>query len=264
MCKHKIIRDGHIHSHYCPHGTNDAFELYVEKALSIELEEISFTEHMPLSGDFMDPEFLKSCSPTIDKIEEYIKELDYIKLKYKNKIKINTGFEVDYVEGFEGKTKELLDKYGEKLEDGLLSVHFVKFENLYYCVDASLKEFGKLVEVLGSVEKVYDSYYETLLKAIKADLGSYKPKRIGHPTLVRIFNKEYPLEYTNTKLLEEIVKEIKIRGYEVDFNTAGIRKPYCKEIYPTGIFAELVKHYDIKIVYGSDAHNALDVGRDFV
>ena len=264
MCIHKIVRDGHIHSRYCPHGTTDAFEIYVDKALELELKEITFTEHMPLPANFMDSEFLKLCSPTVDNIEKYIKELDYIKLKYKNEIKINTGFEVDYVEGYEKETKQLLNKYGKNLEDSILSVHFIKLDNVYYCVDASLKQFEELIEVLGSVEKVYDSYYETLLKAIKADLGSYKPRRIGHPTLVRIFNTEYPLEYTNSKLLEEIVKEMKIRNYEVDFNTAGIRKPYCKEIYPSGIFAELVKRYDVKMVYGSDAHNALDVAKDFV
>lgn len=263
MCNHRITRDGHIHSPYCPHGTDESFELYVEVALKLKLKEITFTEHMPLPGDFMEPEFLKYCAPTFEILEEYLKELDDIKAKYKNNIKINTGFEVDYIEGYEEKIKSALNRYGYKIEDCILSVHFIKLEDGYYCVDVSPKEFGKLVDKLGSVEKVYDAYYETLLKAVKADLGMFKPKRIGHPTLVRIFNSEYPLEYTNISLLEEIIKEIKIRNYEIDFNTAGIRKPFCKEIYPSGIFAELVDLYKLKVVYGSDAHTPLDVGRNF-
>ncbi|MDP4145493.1 MAG: histidinol-phosphatase HisJ [Bacillota bacterium] len=261
--ENKVVRDGHIHSPYCPHGTKDPFELYVEKAIELGLQEMSFTEHMPLPGVFMDEEFLKECSPTIEVIEEYIKELDSIKEKYANVIKINTGFEVDYVEGYEEKTKELLDRYGSKLQDGILSVHFIKLEDGYYCVDLGPKQFGELVEKLGSIEKVYDKYFETLLKAVRADLGKYKPKRIGHPTLVRIFNKEYPLEYNNLDFLEELVKELKARNYEIDFNTAGNRKPYCKEVYPSGAFAELIKRYGINVVYGSDAHTASDVGRDF-
>lgn len=263
MKNQQIVRDGHIHSPYCPHGTNDSFELYVEAALNLGLKEITFTEHMPLPENFMDPEFLKSCAPTLDKAEKYLEDLAYIKAKYKQEIKINIGFEVDYIEGYEKNIKELLNKYGDKLEDGILSVHFIKLEDEYYCVDVSPEAFGKLVEKLGSIQNVYDKYYETLLKAIKSDLGAFKPKRIGHPTLVRIFNEKYPLEYTNATLLEEIVKEIKARNYEVDFNTAGIRKAYCKEIYPSGIFAELVERYAVKVVYGSDAHTALDVGRDF-
>lgn len=82
--------------------------------------------------------------------------------------------------------------------------------------------------------------------------------------MVRTFRVKYPLEYTNNTLLEKIAKEIKKRNYEVDFNTSGIRKPYCKEIYPSGIFAMLVECYDVNLVYGSDAHTALDVGRDFI
>ena len=264
MGKNTILRDGHIHSPYCPHGTKDSFELYIEQALKLGLKEITFTEHMPLPGAFMEPEFLKNCAPTQEAIEEYIKEINYIKEEYRSVIKINTGFEVDFVEGYEEETKEMLIRYGSKLEDGILSVHFIKLEDGYYCVDISPEEFGKIAEKLGGVEKVYDKYYETLLKAIKADLGTFKPKRIGHPTLVRIFNTEYPLEYTNLTLLEEIIKEIKIRNYEVDFNTAGIRKPYCKEAYPSGMFAELVETFGVNVVYGSDAHTALDVGRDFV
>lgn len=71
------------------------------------------------------------------------------------------------------------------------------------------------------------------------------------------------MEYANNELLEEIVREIKKNNYEVDFNTAGMRKPYCGEAYPTGLFADLVKEYGVKVVYGSDSHTASDVGRDF-
>ena len=41
------MKDGHIHTPYCPHGTDDKFEQYVEKAIKVGLDEISFTEHFP-------------------------------------------------------------------------------------------------------------------------------------------------------------------------------------------------------------------------
>jgi histidinol-phosphatase (PHP family) len=63
MKNKKIIRDGHIHSPYCPHGTKDTFEMYVEKALMEDLEEMTFTEHMPFSDYFMDDtKFLDECA----------------------------------------------------------------------------------------------------------------------------------------------------------------------------------------------------------
>ena len=253
-------KDGHVHSPYCPHGSNDSFEMYVEKAIKEGLNEISFTEHMPFPLYFMeDREFLDECSPKNEMIEKYFNDLEKIKEKYKNIIKINRGLEVDFIDGYEEKTKELLNLYGSKLDDSLLSIHFINIGNEYCDIDGE-NGFSKAVQALGSVEKVYDKYYETLLKAIKSDLGKFKPKRIGHPNLIRIFNKIYPIEYKNIDLLENIVIQLKARDYEVDVNTAGLRKEYCGEIYVSDIFKELVEQYEVRKVYGSDAHIASDVG----
>jgi histidinol-phosphatase (PHP family) len=259
----KIIRDGHIHSPYCPHGTDDSFEMYIEKALKEGLEEITFTEHMPFPGYFIENRrFLDECALSVEAADKYFEAMKDLKPKYKNIIKINTGLEVDFVEGYEEETKKLLDLYGPNLEDSILSVHFIKINDKYTAIDWK-PGFEEALEELGSVEAIYDKYYETLLIAIKADLGEFKPRRIGHPNLIRIFNNLYPLEYKNTELLEEIVREIKERDYEVDVNTAGLRKPFCGEIYVSDVFKELVEKYGVKKVYGSDSHTASDVGRDF-
>ncbi|MDB2090539.1 histidinol-phosphatase HisJ [Clostridium paraputrificum] len=259
----KWLKDGHMHSHYCPHGTRDSFQMYVERALEVALDEITFTEHMPLPGIFMDEKLLKECSPNEDEILLYLKEATKIKEEYKDKIKINVGLEVDYVEGYEEKIKLMLDSYGEYLDDGILSVHFLKLDDGYHCLDMSVDEFGNIAKILGGVEKVYDKYFETLIKSINADLGRYKPKRIGHPTLVRIFNEKYPIDYKNEALIDKVIKNIKENGYEIDFNTAGLRKAYCKETYPSGVFLDKAIKNNIKMIKGSDAHSAKDVGKVF-
>lgn len=259
----KCLKDGHMHSHYCPHGTKDSFQMYIERALDVGLDEITFTEHMPLPGIFMDEKLLKECSPNEEEILLYLKEATKIKEEYKDKIKINVGLEVDYVEGYEEKIKKMLDNYGEYLDEGILSVHFLRLDDVYHCLDMSVDEFGIIAKILGGVEKVYDKYFETLIKSINADLGSYKPKRIGHPTLVRIFNEKYPMAYKNEALIDKVIKTIKENGYEIDFNTAGLRKQYCKETYPSGVFLDKAIKNNIKMVKGSDAHSAKDVGKVF-
>ena len=260
----KIYKDGHIHSPFCPHGTDDTFESYVEMALKKGLKEISFTEHLPIPAYFMDDKiFMDDCAPSKDEMYKYFEELKIVKEKYKDKIKINSGCEAGFVEGYEEKTKELLNEYGQYLEDSILSVHFIKLdENEYTDIDG-LDGFERALKKLGSVSKVYDKYYETVIKAVKSDLGEFKPKRIGHPNLIRIFNKLYPIEYKNDKLIRELAHEIKLRDYEVDVNTAGYRKPHCGEIYVQGLFARLVDELNIKKVYGSDSHESKDVARDF-
>ena len=261
--KNLRLRDGHIHSPFCPHGTKDPLEDYVEEALKHNLVEMSFTEHMAFPVYFLDDrDFQDECATPKEHMMDYFEAAKKIKEKYKDKIKINIGMEVDFIEGLEEETKKLLNEYGPNLEDGLLSVHFIKIGDKYTDIDGK-EGFKRAVDYYGSVEKVYDTYYETLIKAVKSDLGQYKPKRIGHPNLIRIFNKLYPIEYKNYELLETLAKEIKERDYEVDVNTAGLRKPYCGEIYVSDIFKKLVEDYGIRKVYGSDSHTASDIARDF-
>ncbi|MEQ3337391.1 histidinol-phosphatase HisJ [Clostridium butyricum] len=261
--KNMRLRDGHIHSPFCPHGTSDSLESYVEEALKHNLVEISFTEHMPFPCYFIDDrKFQDECATPKDRMNDYFYAVSKIKEKYEDKIKINLGMEVDFIDGLEEKTIGLLNEYGPSMEDGILSVHFIKIGEEYTAIDWK-EGFEKALTYYGSVEKVYDKYYETLLKAVKYDLGEYRPKRIGHPNLIRIFNKLYPIEYENYDLLEELAEAIKSRDYEVDVNTAGLRKPYCGEVYVSNVFKDLVDRYEIRKVYGSDSHTSKDVARDF-
>lgn len=255
-------RDGHIHSPYCPHGTNDSFEEYINKALEMGLKEITFTEHLPLPKLNCDYQYIDDCAMRAEDTDKYIKDVEDLKIKYKDIIKINLGFEVDYVEGFEKEITEMLNKYKDHIDDAILSVHFVKYNGKDLAIDDA--DYLKvLINETGGIEKVYDLYFETVLKSINADLGEGKPHRIGHPTLIRRYNQKFPCEYKNNQLLEKIVKTIKEKDYEVDINTAGLRKEGCGEIYPSGYFKELVEKYQVRKVFGSDSHTASDVGRDF-
>ena len=58
------------------------------------------------------------------------------------------------------------------------------------------------------------------------------------------------------KKLKELVKLISDRGYELDYNIAGLFKEDCGETYISGYLAELIKQYNIKLVLGSDSHSA--------
>ena len=139
-------------------------------------------------------------------------------------------------------------------------MHMVKYEDEYYCIDYSRENFAELVELLGSVEKVYDLYYKTLKKAINSDLGVYKPKRIGHINLVRKYNKIFPYDYSKNEILEEIVKLIKDKNYEVDYNISGLYKEDCGEEYISGYLYDLIKKYHVPMVFGSDSHSCETLG----
>lgn len=254
-------RDGHVHSTYCPHGSNDSLDMYIDTALRNGITEITFTEHMPLPME--DPSPRKNSALPMERLEEYIKGIAELKEKVKDKIKVNVGLEVDYVEGYEEETKAILNKYGKYLDDAILSVHIVKFQGEYYQIGNGSDMIGELVEKIGGMDKLYDLYYETMLKSIKCDLGAFKPKRIGHPTLVRKYKADFPNEKYNIKLLEKILKEMKKGNYEIDLNTSGLRRAKCGEVHPQGIFLDLCLKYNIPMVLGSDSHSSKYVGVEF-
>ncbi|MDU4933786.1 MAG: histidinol-phosphatase HisJ [Peptostreptococcaceae bacterium] len=249
------MKDGHIHSPYCPHGSKDALEDYVKRAIEIGLDEITFTEHLPLPENFKDPSPENDSAMSIDQLHKYMEEVRNLKYKYKDKIKINLGVEVDYLEGYEEETRKLLDKYGMYFDDSILSVHILNFNGEYYVIDYSKEEFENIYNLMGGVSDVYYKYYKTLKKAVRTDLGEYKPKRIGHLNLVRKFNRVFPYNYDNNIVLEELLMLIKEKGYELDYNVSGLLKEYCKEPYISGHLLELVKKYKIPVVFGSDAHS---------
>ena len=245
-------RDGHVHSTYCPHGSDDSLDMYIDTALKNGITEITFTEHMPLPME--DPSPRKNSALPMERLEEYLKGIAEFKDKVKDKIKVNVGLEVDYVEGYEQETKAILDKYGKYLDDAILSVHIVKFKDEYYQIGNGSDMIGELVEKIGGMDKLYDLYYETMLKSIQSNLGKYKPKRIGHPTLVRKYK---------VKLLENVLKEMKKGKYEIDLNTSGLRRAKCGEVHPQGIFLDLCLKYNIPMVLGSDSHSSKYVGSEF-
>lgn len=205
-------------------------ESYVENALKHGIVEMTFTEHMSLPEYFLeDRKFQDKCATPKDRMIDYFKADKEIKEEYKDKIKITVGMKVDFVEGIEERTVEFLNEYGPYVEDGLLSVQYIKIGDKHIDIDGE-KGFKIAVDYYGSVEKVYEKYHETLIIVIKYDIGKYKPKRIGHPNLIRTFNKLFPIEYKNYEFLDKLTKAIKLRDYEVDVNTSGLRKSYCREI----------------------------------
>lgn len=256
------MRDGHIHTRFCPHGTKDSIEAYVNQALLLGFSEITFTEHAPLPEGFTDPTPMQDSAMRYGDLDEYFAEIDFAKRKYSEEIKIHTGFEVDFIEGYEEGTRTFLDQYGHHIDDSILSVHFLKNpEGKYDCLDYSPDTFGLMAEKFGSTEQLHIHYYRTVLKSIQSDLGSFKPKRIGHITLVNKFRLKYPVKERFSDEINEILSAMSKGGYELDYNGAGTAKPLCREPYPPDWVIQQAKTFNIPLVYGSDAHQVKELGQ---
>ncbi|HCV53518.1 MAG TPA: histidinol-phosphatase, partial [Exiguobacterium sp.] len=186
--------DGHVHSPYCPHGTKDPLEAYIERALEQGLERISFTEHAPLPEGLTDPAPDNDSGMSFATADAYLKELTQLRETYKNQIDIRIGMEFDYWEGHVDGTRDIIARYADVLTDGILSLHYLYIDEQYYGVDFSKESFGEIVTKLGSVTAVHERYYEGIQALVMTDLGAHQPKRLGHLTLPTKFIQAYPLE----------------------------------------------------------------------
>lgn len=256
-------KDGHIHTPFCPHGSTDAFEQYIEKAISEEFHIITFTEHAPLPISFVDPTPQQNSGMDRQLLDAYFLELQKLKQYYAKKVMINIGLEVDYIVGFEKETKEFLDAYGPLLDDAILSVHFLKFNDMYRCIDFSPEEYLQCVQQVGGVENLYRLYYETVHLSINSDLGQYKPKRIGHPTLVHKFQHVHGEQINDKEEIRHLLLHMKEMNYELDANSAGIRKQYCLEPYPPLSMIRFAEEIGLNVVFGSDAHTVEDLHKHY-
>ena len=82
------MRDGHIHTPFCPHGSNDALHEYIEKAISLGYTDISFTEHAPLPTGFIDPTPYQDSAMKKEQLASYVSILQSLKKQYERHIRI--------------------------------------------------------------------------------------------------------------------------------------------------------------------------------
>ena len=252
--------DGHVHSGWCPHGSGEPTRNSIERAIDLGFSKITIIEHYPLPPGFPDPGTPDPVDLSREKVEPYLEETLALRDEYTGRIDVLVGFEWDFLPGWEDYTRSELDRIGPVTQDGLISVHFLR-ECL---VDEAAEVFINkcLPKMGGSLEAAYDAYFETLLGAVTADLGDYKPGRLGHVNLIRKNRKilEPPGEYRERII--EIVREAANRGMQLDFNMSGLRKKPCGEPFLPQWLVSMIARGEIEIeaVYGSDAHGSGDVG----
>ncbi|MET3194573.1 histidinol-phosphatase HisJ [Bacillus sp. OAE603] len=262
--------DGHTHTHYCPHGSGDNVELMIQKAIELGFDEYHITEHSPIPSSFkssLQPlEVIDTLAMNEGEVDGYVKEMIALKGKYKDRITVKVGFELDYLPMDTEWTKHFLNEYGKYCDTGVLSVHFLEGIDGWRCIDYQAEDtLEGLVNYYGSTEDFQLAYYEIVKQSILVDLGQYKPKRIGHMTLCNKFKQFLQCEETNEIKQNQIdiLHLIKQEQYELDVNTAGLFKPYCGETYPPINVIEYARQLRIPLVYGSDSHGVKDIGRGY-
>ena len=233
-----MLYNYHTHTTYCD-GKSSAEDM-VQKAIELGLSEIGFSGHSYTEFD------LEPCM-TREGTELYKKEINALKDKYKDKIKILLGIEYDY------QSDEPRDDYDYILG----SVHYLYKNGEYCCIDHSREKQMETVEKYygGDYYACIEDYYKTV-----ADLyNKTKCDIIGHFDLIVKYNSDGSLFDTNhpryiaawKAAADAIIKTPAV----VEINTGGMARGYVKHPYPSYEIIDYFKSHGKKLIFSSDCHN---------
>ncbi|MEM3641532.1 MAG: histidinol-phosphatase HisJ family protein [Candidatus Bathyarchaeia archaeon] len=230
--------DYHVHTE-ASLDAKGTMEEFVKKAKRANIDEIGFSDHIMLSNISGYP-----CMP-VHLMSAYVQK--FLRTKESSDLPIKLGVEMDFIPGDVEKIREFVQKYPFDYVIG--AVHFIGD----WAVDYSPQIYEYLKR---DILQVYKEYF-TLVKKL-CDCGLFDV--LAHPDLVKIFGFKPKNDISN--ILTETAEAMAKSKICVEINTSGLRKT-CSEIYPSEQFLKIIHSYDIPIVFGSDAHEPKDVGKNF-
>jgi len=226
--------DLHNHTPLCNHAEGEIFQ-YVEKAIENRVDIFGISDHAPMDFD-------REYRMRFEDMDNYLKSIDEVAERYRDKITILKGFEVDYLPDY------LDDRVLDSEIDYLIgSVHFLKgwgFDNPEFIGRYEREDINQL----------WLDYFQEIENMAKSGLFQI----VGHIDLMKVF-KFMPNSLKIEDIVEPSLKAIKDSGMAIEVNGAGYRKP-IGEAYPSLSILKMIYEMNIPITFGSDAHKPEQVG----
>ena len=250
----KYIQDFNYHTHTkrCGHAEDYEDKGYVQEAFETGIKFLAFTDHIP----FKETKDTKTnVRMSYDEIDEYMQSIIELKGEYKGLIGIETGFEFEYLPN----EIEYLKKIKSMVDKMILGQHFIFDE------EGNIKYFSTKSELK---DKEMIQYVCLIDKALQQGL----PDIIAHPDLFLKYRKTFgkkeeyisreicelaqkyqiPMEINLNEIYREYVRTRKEKKECSDRETIDIVK--SKVGYPNKNFWDILSEYDIKVLFGIDAH----------
>ncbi len=228
----------HTHTTYCD-GKHTPEEM-VLSAISNNMHAIGFSTHSYTSID------LSYCIRK-EKIADYQQTVNALKEKYKDKINIYCGSELDVFSD--------MDTSGFDYFIG--AVHYIEKDGNYLTVDGSAKEQTEdAAKYFGGDMLAYcEAYYETVKKIADMDNIGF----IAHFDLVTKFNENYELfdekDPRYVRAWQDAALHLIKMGIPFEINTGAISRGARKTPYPRKEIADFIVANGGKFIMTSDCHH---------
>lgn len=234
----KYTQNLHTHTTFCD-GKSTAEEL-VLKAIELSFDTLGFSGHSPVPIDL--DYFMQET-----RIEEYQNQINFLKNKYGDKIRILCGIEYD-----------MFSKTSQSGYDYIIgSNHHIMKDGVLIDIDQRTDTMKSIIDehFLGDFDKYAEFYYETSSKIpdmVNADFIAHIDLISKNCELTDIYDfsskryKAAALEAVHT-----ISKKINI--FEV--NTGAISRGYRKTPYPADFILKEINNIGAHVIITSDCHN---------
>jgi histidinol-phosphatase (PHP family) len=237
--------DLHTHHERCGHARGQIKD-YIEAAIKNGLQVIGIADHSPYFSSEEDQPYPHIAMPKSE-FPYYIQEVLKLKELYAGKIDVLLGVESDFFPENVDHYRSFFDLYPFDYIIG--SIHDVD--------GISIFKKGRW-EGLTEEEKIKtkETYYALIEQSARSGMFQI----LGHIDAMKGF---YPAFSTiQTKAVEQTLKVIGENNLAIEINTSGKTKD-VGGWYPSDEILEMVRHYGVKVTFGSDAHDPHRVGDEF-
>ena len=246
----------HGHSNYC--DGKGTLEDYVKASLACRMKSIGFSSHAPLP-------FETRWAMPEDQMTKYLNEIATLGKKYKKKIQLYAGLEVDYIPGLIGPDNE--NTIQRSLDYTIGSIHYVdQFpDGTRFTADGSRQIFINGIDQIffGDVKLLVKRYFEL----VREMLTKSSPTILGHLDKIKMHNKAGIIFNENENWYrEEILDTLEVLATSeviLEVNTRGLYKKKCNETYPSSWVLKEALKKNIPITINSDAHHPREVASYF-
>ncbi len=242
----------HSHSSYCDGKLFP--EDYIKAAILAKMPVYGFSSHHPLPFP---------CKWSMDKAHfpQYIQDIKALKHKYRGKIEIYTGLEIDYIHNVIGPTNSSLDL--NSLDFTIGSIHFLgpNSKGEYIEIDGDHNTFLRALNEIfeGDIKALIHNYFENIRKMVLYS----PPDIVGHLDKIKIQSVNNDLFSENdTFYIEEVEKTLDVIAASngiIEVNTRGIYTGKSVSTYPSPWILEKIRSTDIPIMLNSDAHRPEEI-----